>query len=152
MSTGAPAEHAIDLPAGTEETWAAVALTAAEWGAELERTGDEARLGLPVVHGLRRGFVAGRLTAEPSAAGCRLAFLIETSELRAQRAAVVVLAISAAAGVVVFLWPFFPRLLALVPLALVLSVSGWLLVMTRLRTSGPQEFLEAVAAARAGAS
>ena len=39
------------------------------------------------------------------------------------------------------LWPFFPRLLQLAPFGAVIALGGWFLVISRLRTSGPDEFL-----------
>jgi hypothetical protein len=57
----------------------------------------------------------------------------------------VVLAIGGAGGVSTLLWPFFPHLLELVPLGAVVALGAWMLVVTRLRNSGPEEFLEAVA-------
>jgi len=57
-----------------------------------------------------------------------------------------VLLLATAGGVLTVLWPFFPNLLAVAPFGAVIALGGWFLVITRLRTSGPDEFLEAVAA------
>jgi hypothetical protein len=51
-----------------------------------------------------------------------------------------------AGGLLTVLWPFFPRLLEIAPFGAVIALGGWFLVISRLRTSGPDEFLEAVAA------
>ncbi len=37
--------------------------------------------------------------------------------------------------------PFFPDLFQLLPFAVVLSLAAWFLVVSRLRSSGPEEFL-----------
>ena len=57
-----------------------------------------------------------------------------------------VLLFATAGGILTVLWPFFPDLLAVAPFGAVIALGGWFLVITRLRTSGPDEFLEAVAA------
>ena len=44
------------------------------------------------------------------------------------------------------LWPFYPQLIAVAPFGALLALGGWFLVVSRLRTSGPDEFLDAVAA------
>ena len=61
-----------------------------------------------------------------------------------------VLLLSLAGAVVAVLWPFFPRLLAVAPLGVALAVGGWLLVVSRLTTSGPEEFLAQLAAEAEG--
>ena len=57
-----------------------------------------------------------------------------------------VLLLATAGGVLTVLWPFFPNLLAVAPFGAVIALGGWFLVITRLRTSGPDDFLEAVVA------
>jgi uncharacterized membrane protein HdeD (DUF308 family) len=51
-----------------------------------------------------------------------------------------------AGGLLTVLWPFFPRLLSVAPFGAVVALGGWFLVVSRLRTSGPDDFLKAVAA------
>jgi len=43
-------------------------------------------------------------------------------------------------------WPFFPSLMTVAPFGAILALGGWFMVVSRLRTSGPDEFLDAVAA------
>ena len=57
-----------------------------------------------------------------------------------------VLAFGALGGIVAMLWPFFPGLLKVAPLAAVLAVVAWLMVAGRLRNSGLEEFVEALQA------
>lgn len=145
-----PREHTADCAGGAEPARRAVRQVAAEWGAELEETAAGILVVLPVVAGLRRGLMRGRLEVVDAtgsgAPGCRLILRVEDAELRLHAAAFAVLALAGAGGLLACLWPFFPRLLPLVPMALVLAVAGWLLVGARLRNSGPEEFLAAVAA------
>jgi len=93
--------------------------------------------------------LGARLSAGEGGRG-RLALAVEESEYRLQAAAVVVLLLSLAGAVVAVLWPFFPRLLAVAPLGVALAVGGWLLVVSRLTTSGPEEFLAQLAAEAEG--
>jgi hypothetical protein len=139
------AEYTADFAGSAEAARRALARAAQRWGAELApaEAGATAdlHLVLPVVAGLRRGIARARLSALPADGGCRLILRIDEVDLRVQKPAVVVLAIAAAGGVAAFLWPFVPGILPLVPLALVLAVAGWLLVVARLHASGPEEFL-----------
>lgn len=143
------ASHSIDLgmPPGT--ALAALRQTAEDWGAELIREGSGGRLRLPVVAGLRRGLVTGPVTVEPSEEGARVTFLTEEAVYYVHTPAVVILLLAVFGAVLTVLWPFFPRLLAVAPFGAVLALGGWFLVVSRLRTSGPEEFLEAVAAQEA---
>ena len=134
-------EHAIDLEIPPEEALAAVGRTAEDWGAELE---DE-RLHLPVVAGIRRGLVTGDVKVQPAQGGSRVVFRPETSVYYVQTSAVMILLIAAAGGLLTFLWPFFPKLMPVAPFGALLALGGWFLVVSRLRTSGPDEFLAAVA-------
>ena len=132
------------------------ALTAAaeDWGAEW--TADEStrpstpgggQLVLPVVFGLRRGVLVGRVDFEPSGDGARLVWQLEESHLELQRASVAILAFTILALLPALAWPFNPKLLALLPFAMVLGLLAWWLVLSRLETSGPEEFFATVGAA-----
>jgi hypothetical protein len=139
-------EHAVAVDATPAEAAAAVAAAAEGWGAEWQADDEGGRLALPVLAGLRQGYVAGRLRIEPAPAGAsRLVFTPEERELRVQTPAVAILLFAAAGGLLTVLWPFFPRLLAIAPLGAVIALSGWFLVVSRLRTSGPEDFLGHVA-------
>jgi hypothetical protein len=57
-----------------------------------------------------------------------------------------ILLVAVAGGLLTVLWPFFPQLMNVAPFGALLALGGWFLVVSRLRTSGPDEFLVAVAA------
>ena len=125
---------------------AALAEAARDWGAEWTPAGDGGRLELPVVFGLRRGVVTGSVTVEPAAGGSRLVWTLEESRLAVHRSSVVVLSLAAVPALGTLAWPFFPPLLALAPLAAVLGFLAWWLVVARLRSSGPEDFLASIGA------
>jgi hypothetical protein len=140
-----PREVEVDLP--PEAALAAAARAAREWGAELEPAGAGGRLRLPVVAGIRRGVVAGLLAVERGpAGGARLRFTPEESIYYVHTPSVAVLLISALGGLLALAWLLYPRLLPVAPFGAVLALGGWFLVVSRLRNSGPEEFLDAVAA------
>lgn len=140
------AAHAIDLEMPPGTALAAIRQTAEDWGAEFVREGSGGRLRLPVLAGLRRGLLTGPVTVEPSEAGARVTFHPEEAVYYVQTPAVVILLLAVFGSAFTVLWPFFPDLLAVAPFGAVLALGGWFLVISRLRTSGPEEFLEAVAA------
>ncbi|HVT59935.1 MAG TPA: hypothetical protein VHR45_16235 [Thermoanaerobaculia bacterium] len=139
-------EHAIELPEGPEEALRAVDRAAGEWGAEFRVEGHGGHLALPVVAGLRRGLLSGPLIVEPLAAGSRIVFRPDQSIYYLHTSAIAVLLLACGGCLLAVLWPLFPRLLPLAPFGVVLALSGWLLVASRLRSSGPLEFLRSVAA------
>jgi hypothetical protein len=143
-------EHAIDLPLPPEEAVSAVQRTAENWGAEFERSGTGGQLHLPVLAGMRRGLVSGGIEVRPEAGGSRVVFWPEQSVYHVQTSAVVVLLVAVSGGILTVLWPFFPHLLPVAAFGALLALGGWFLVISRLRTSGPDEFLEAVAAVGEG--
>jgi hypothetical protein len=125
---------------------AAVAETAAAWDAAWSPGGDGGRLELPVVFGLRRGVVSGALELTGlGEARTRVVFTPESSRLEVERAAVAVLSFAAIPLVVTVAWPFWPALFPLVPFAAVTGLVAWWLVVSRLRSRGPEEFLAALA-------
>lgn len=138
-------EHAIDLEASPEKALAAVGRAAEDWGAELQSAGSIGRLNLPVVAGIRRGLVTGTVEVGPAEGGSRVVFRPETATYYVQTQAVVILLLAVAGGLLTLVWPFFPKLIAVAPFGAVLALGGWFLVVSRLRTSGPDEFLETVA-------
>jgi len=138
-------EHSIDTELLQEEALGAVAQASEIWGATWSPEGSEGRLELPVLAGLRQGLLVGRVWTEPAATGSRVIFRVEDRHYRLQWAALVILALGAAGGITATLWPFFPSLLAVAPLAVVVAIGAWILVASRLRTSTPDEFLELVA-------
>jgi hypothetical protein len=146
-----PEVHAVDTELTREKALAALAEVSNVWGATWERRGDSGRLELPVLAGLRHGVLAGTVHVEPSAGGSRIVFEIESSRYRLQWSAVAILVLGAAGGIATTLWPYFPPLLGIAPLAVVVAIGAWILVASRLRTSTVEEFLELVAEREHGA-
>jgi len=134
-------EHALTLEQRPDAALAALRRAADDWGAELQKEDGELRLYLPVIHGLRRGLIAGPVQVEPAGDGARVVFRPDESDLALQAAPVIVLLLAVAGAALATLWPFFPRLLPLSPLGAILALGGWFLVLSRLRTSGAEEFL-----------
>lgn len=139
-----------DLPGDPRQVTEAVREAAEIWGATWDldhQTGSSARgrLTLPVRAGLRHGLLTGPVTVEgagPEAA--RLAFHPEQTEYHLWTPAVVVLLISVLGAILIALWPVYPELLPVAPLGAILALSGWLLVVTRLKHQGTTEFLTLV--------
>ena len=138
--------RAIELARPAAEVAAAVAETAAAWDAAWSPGGDGGRLELPVVFGLRRGVVSGAVElGRLGEARTRVVFTPESSRLVVERASVAVLSFAAIPLVVTVAWPFWPALFPLVPFAAVTGLVAWWLVVSRLRSRGPEEFLAALA-------
>lgn len=146
-----PREHEIDLGEPPDLVVAAVARAAEAWGADFERQEAGGRLHLPFVAGLRRGLVSGSVSVERIPEGSRVVFRAEESAQYVHGSSVMVLLIAAVGAVLTVLWPFYPKLLPVAPFGALLALGGWFLVITRLRSSGPDEFLAAVAAEAGGA-
>ncbi|HVG06684.1 MAG TPA: hypothetical protein VNM67_03195 [Thermoanaerobaculia bacterium] len=145
-------EHTLTLEQRPDAALAALRRAADDWGAELRKEESGLWLYLPVVHGLRRGLIAGPVQVEPAADGSRIVFRPEDSDLKVQVSPVIVLLLAVGGGVLTMLWPFFPDLLPLAPFGAILALGGWFLVLSRLRTSGAEEFLGTVGVeAEAGA-
>lgn len=146
-----PRELDVDRPVG--EVAALLARVAEAWDAEWSPSADGGRLELPVVHGLRRGVEAGdvRLT-RLGTTRTRLAWTLDESRLAVDRGSVAVLSFAAVPLVLTIAWPFWPALFALVPFAAVTGLIAWWLVVSRLRSRGPEEFFAEVASAAAGAT
>jgi hypothetical protein len=143
--------HELRVPLAIADLPEALAEAALAWGAEWtsdassvasQRSGG--RLVLPVVFGLRRGVLVGRVDFEPSGDGSRIAWQLEESHLELQRASVALLTLTVLALLPALAWPFNPKLLALLPFALVMGLLAWWLVISRLETSGPEEFFATV--------
>jgi len=143
-------ERSVELPVAPAAALAALAEAAEVWRAELDPEPAGGRLRLPVIAGLRRGTLTARVTVEPYAEGSRLIFREERRDDALHFQAVVVLLMAVAGAALTVIWPFYPRLLTLAPFGALLALGGWFLVIARLRTSGPEEFLEAVQALATG--
>ena len=136
-------EYRVELPEDPVTCLNLVAMAADAWGGMWQAEGHgRGRLGLPVMAGLRRGWVAGQLTAEPNGDGSCLTFRIDKSEYRLQKAAALTLLLAACGAVVTLIAPLVPSLWRLVPLGLLLCLGAWLFIVARLRNSGPEEFFE----------
>ena len=148
------AEHAIDLDMPPEEALAALRQTAEDWGAQIQSGKDGSvdsvemtgsRLHLPVVAGIRRGLLSGTVEVQPAEGGSRVVFRPEQSVYYVQTPSVMILILSVAGAALTVLWPFYPQLMPVAPFGALIALGGWFLVVSRLRTSGPDEFLTAVA-------
>lgn len=144
----------IAVEGAPEAALAALAAEAELWGAGWEGHARGGRLDLPVLYGLRRGRVRGEIALAPRSedpeAGTEIGWHPGEAEIHVHRPAVAILLLAAAAGLGTLLWPFFPRLIRLLPAALLLSLTAWWLVVARLRNAGPREFLDAVRARLGG--
>jgi hypothetical protein len=137
--------------AARERVLRAIASTAEEWDATWQpgAEADPGTLYLPIVAGLRRGFLEARVTTAPDGSGVDVRVEPLREELHLQWNAVVVLGLAALGALTAVLWPFVPALQPLLPFALLIALSGWFLVVTRLRSSGVEEFFAAVGKALA---
>ena len=127
--------------------------TAEDWGASWEPHSEPpanpengaavGRLVLPVLAGIRRGWVAGPVTVEAKGHDTEVALKVEESRYRLHSASVVVLLISAFGGLAVMVWPFFgEQALPLAAVGAILALCGWFLVVSKIRTQSPEHFLE----------
>lgn len=135
----------VELEVGPAAAASAIAATAEPWGAEWAPHDGGGRLSLPVVFGLRRGVLVGELTIAATRHGSRVVWSQVESHLEVHRSSVAVLSIAAVPLLGVLGWPLWPPLLAFAPLAAVLGLLAWWLVVSRLRSSGPEDFLAALA-------
>jgi hypothetical protein len=87
----------------------------------------------------------GPLTVEPAGGGSVLNFAVEESHQSVNRPAFFILLLGALGAGATILWPLYPPLLSFAPVGVVLALAAWLLVASRLRTSGPEDFLRLVA-------
>lgn len=133
------------IPEGSARVAAAITEAAEAWGAEWQPEEAGGRLRLPVAAGLRRGVLSGRLTLTTSH---ELVFTVEDSRLVLHGPSVAMLALAAAGGVATVVGPFFvhrfPTILAIAPLAILLAVGGWFVVVANQRLLGVDDFLEFV--------
>lgn len=144
MTPGARDERRLELPAPTPRVLAAVAEAAELWNGAWEPDGTGGRLLLPVTAGVRRGVLVGEVDVRAAGEGSALTLRIEEIHYRVNFSAVVILALGAGGGLLMILWPLFPRLLRLMPVGVVMAIVAWLLVASRLRISDPADFLKLV--------
>ena len=120
------------------------------WGAELEPTGSRRRIQLPILAGLRRGVVRGSIevmaAVEPAGTGSRVVLREDERLDYVHTPSLMVLLLAVLGAALVVLWPFYPQLLPVAPFGALMALGGWFLVISRLRSSGPEEFLKTVEA------
>lgn len=140
-----PEDHELAIEASPDRVLAAVSAMADEWGGEWRGEGHGGRLYLPVVAGLRRGLLEAQVEARSSSRdGTLLTLRGDVEHWRVHRSAAGILVMGALGALPVILWPLGPRFLALAPVGLVFMFLAWFMVVSRLRTAGGAEFLEAV--------
>ncbi len=116
------------------------------WSAAWQAEPAGGRLHLPVLAGVRRGQVLARVEVEETPAGSEMRLEVEREEYAVNHSAVLFLSLGALGALSLILWPLAPaRIAGFVPLGLVFMIGAWLLVASRLRTAGPEDFLETVA-------
>lgn len=135
-------EEILEVP--PEKIERAIALAIEEGLVESAPSGRR-RLLVPARAGIRAGVVEVDWSVEPAEGGTRLRFEVVEEELRTSTVAVFILAIGAAGGIMTVVWPLHPGLLGLAPLGALLALLAWLLVVSRLRSYGPEDFLSTVA-------
>ena len=152
-------QHAVELAERPPAVLEHLEQAAETWGGGFELADTPAgegastvvgRLGLPVMAGLRRGWVIGAVELTPEGEGTRLVFRVEESAYRVERGSVAMLVLAAAGAVALLVAPFFPALWRLAPLAVLMALASWFFIVARLRNSGPDEFFGMLAEELAG--
>lgn len=143
--------YRIELQCSEPEALELLAEASEVWGGEWHRDGRGGKLLLPINAGLRQGVVAAEARLSREGAGTRVEVTPIETEMHLNRGATGVLVFGALGGLVAMLWPFFPDLLQIAPVAAILAVVAWLLVASRLRTHGLEEFTALVEETGAGA-
>lgn len=139
-----PSRLHLELSSPPRDALRSVATAADLWGASWRSGSSSGTLLLPVVRGLRRGVERCHVSVSRAGSGSELELTVEESRLEVNRSAAVVLVFGGLGGLIVALWPFFPALMPLLPVAVVLPLVAWLLVVARLRSSYPEDFLKLV--------
>ena len=112
---------------------------------EWQPTDQGGQLRLPVVQGLRHGIVQGTLSAAPEETGTSLRFDVEETSYAINRSALAILLLGGMGGLTVVFWPLSPMILQLAPIGAVLALVAWLMVVSKLRNSDPEDFFDLVA-------
>lgn len=107
--------------------------------------GARNRLVLPVRAGIRAGEMELEWALARSGDDTRVRLQVVRERLHTSFAALSILLVGAAGGVMTVVWPLHPDLLGLAPLGALLALLAWLLVVSRLGSYGPEEFLETLA-------
>lgn len=128
-----------------ESVLAAIGEAAELWGGAWQpASADSGELDLPVIAGLRRGVVRAHVVADGSTAPTELRLEITQTQTGLNLSALAVLCLGALGGLTLVFWPLSPRILQLAPIGAVLAIVAWLLVVSRLRYGGVDDFLDLV--------
>lgn len=142
-----PATYEARVDGEPRAALAHLAREAEAWGGRYDAASG--RLELPVLAGLRRGWLDGTVHAEPAAdaaaGGARLVYRVTDSVYRVQPLPFFLLLVAGLGALLVVVAPFEPRLLRFLPAGAMAALAGWLFVVATLRNSGPEELLAAVA-------
>ena len=142
---GEPAS--VRVPVSQETALEAAAEAVRLWGGEWRRDGTGGALELPVAAGVRRGHLAGALaTQNAGTAETVVSVDVSAEDYRLQGRELMVLLMGALGGLFLMVAPFVPQLFDLIPLAGLLLLLAWFLVVSRLRYRGVVEFLDEVLA------
>ena len=145
MTHTEPEEHRVRTPHAPEVALGRARAAAEAWGATVSPSDGGLRIELPAQAGVRSGVLRGLLTVTRTGGGSLVTFRIDESRWAVHRPAVVILAFGAVGALATIVWPLWPPLLAFAPVAVVLAIAAWLLVVARLRSSGAEEYLRLVA-------
>ncbi|MBI2565649.1 MAG: hypothetical protein HYV63_01275 [Candidatus Schekmanbacteria bacterium] len=128
-SEAAPERYQVVLSVPPERALKAAAAVAELWGAEWTDLGSgNAQLLLPQEAGLRRGLARCRLRVDAAAEGCEVELLVVEYCLQIHAPLAGAAAMGALGTGVMVLWPFFPALIALLPIGLLMTLGAWFLV------------------------
>lgn len=105
----------------------------------------ERRLLVPLSAGIRTGSMVVDWALETSGTETRILLEVRDESLRTSPTALAILVMGALGGLMTVVWPLHPDLLGLAPLGALLALLAWLLVVSRLRSHGPDDFLATVA-------
>ena len=134
-----------DVRSSRESTLEALAEAAELWSAAWEAHPGGGRLHLPLLASVRCGRLLSDVEVTETGSGSSIRLHVESLDYRVNRAALFFLVMGALGALVVLLWPLAPALGGLVPFGVVMMIGAWLLVASRVRSAGPEDFLDTVA-------
>ncbi len=139
MAEGTAEIFECTIAAPEAEVRTLLAKTAELWGGELDSANGEVTL--PVAAGMYQGWVRCRSKVTAGEGETHVELTVVAKAYRLRGRAAVVLAIALAGALVAIAWPFYPALLPLAPLGVGLVIAAWFLVIARLATSSPADYL-----------
>ncbi len=135
------AAYDTSVAADVDATMKRLETLAEMWGAQWQPSGRHGgQLALPVRAGLRRGLVEGPIDVESEGKSTRVRFTVAAQVFRVQYSAFFLLTLGAVGGILTVAAPLVPALWPLMPVGIILAVAAWLLIVSRLHNSGPEEF------------